>query len=76
MVHQALFQGLGQRNEKTGSISVSGTSYPFRLISDPNMATVNSSRHTSRHLANERNLSETGKAEVRRGQEANIFRKL
>lgn len=30
-----IFQGLGQRNKKTGSFPVSGTSYPFSLIADP-----------------------------------------
>lgn len=34
VLHQALFQGPGQRNEKTDSIPASGSSYPFSLIAD------------------------------------------
>lgn len=72
----SMFQGLGQRNKNTGSIPVSGISYPFSLIADPSHGY--SERFQTGfdpfylpgyrlEFADEKKLCEIGKEKVRRG---------
>lgn len=76
MMYQALFQGLRQRNEKTGSILGAGTLYPLSLIANSSQGSCEQF-YTSFNpiylyklrleFANERDLWWIGKEEVRRG---------